>query len=130
MRRRTRIRPGSVSSRLRHFLAIPLRTRPSRARFDCGGPIGASQKLIPGRSCVAFVQHAFLGFSNKFLQRFYCPGGRLLQMRTIMLAVAILALNAAANDSLAPWASNTQPGDAPKKHVEQIAGAGGETHTY
>ena len=92
------------------------RQPPRHARVLIAEPlIGASQELIPERSWVAFVQHAFLGFSNKFLQRFYCSGGRLLQMRTIMLAVAILALNAAANDGLAPWASNTEPGDAPKK---------------
>src|SRR5262245_16862420 len=48
----------------------------------------------------------------------------------LILAAAILALNAAANDSLAPWASNTQPGDAPKSHVEQIAGTGGGEHRY
>ena len=48
----------------------------------------------------------------------------------IILAGAILAFHAVANDSLAPWAANTQPGDAPKNHVEQIAGAGGEKYTY
>jgi len=47
-----------------------------------------------------------------------------------IIAAAMLTLNAAANDGLAPWASNTQPGDAPKYHVEQIAGAGGKNHTY
>lgn len=55
---------------------------------------------------------------------------RRLRRSALILAAAILAFNASASDSLAPWASNTQPGDAPKNHVEQIVGAGGEKHTY
>src|SRR6476661_6839238 len=58
-------------------------------------------------------------------------------MKTLILpclALSALTLLAngleAANDSLAPWDSNTQPGDAPKNHVEEIGGAGGEKHTY
>ncbi len=42
-------------------------------------------------------------------------------MRSVLLAASILALNAAAGEALVPWSSNTQPGDAPKSHVEQIA---------
>jgi len=48
----------------------------------------------------------------------------------MMLAIAILASNAAASDTLVPWSLNTEPGDVPKNHVEQIAGTGEAKHTY
>ncbi len=51
-------------------------------------------------------------------------------MRIILFAISIFTLNAAAGDTLVPWTSNTQPGDAPKNHVEQIAGAGNGKHAY
>ena len=48
----------------------------------------------------------------------------------MILAIAILVSNAAASETLAPWSLNTEPGDAPKNHVEQIAGGGDANHTY
>ena len=51
-------------------------------------------------------------------------------MRTILFAIAILVSKAVAGDTLAPWSSKAEPGDAPKNHVEQIAGAGQAKHTY
>lgn len=50
-------------------------------------------------------------------------------MRT-MIAIAFLASTAVASDNLAPWSLHSEPGDAPKNHVEQIAGTGEATHTY
>lgn len=48
----------------------------------------------------------------------------------MMPAMAILAWPAVASDTLAPWAGNTRPGDAPGKHVEEIAGTGEKEHRY
>ncbi|MBI3830214.1 MAG: putative Ig domain-containing protein [Planctomycetes bacterium] len=44
-------------------------------------------------------------------------------MRTTVLATALLALNGWTGESLAPWAANSHPTDAPKKHVEEITAA-------
>jgi len=42
-------------------------------------------------------------------------------VRTILFALSIFALTICAEDTLLPWSANTQPGDAPKQHVESIA---------
>jgi hypothetical protein len=48
-------------------------------------------------------------------------------MRAFVMILAVLGVGAGPNDKLAPWAQNTHPTDAPKRHIEEIAAA---RHTY
>jgi hypothetical protein len=48
----------------------------------------------------------------------------------MLLALATLGMNVAAGDTLAPWSSNTAPGDVPKNYVEHLTGAGEAKHSY